>query len=147
MSQSKTQTGRQASSNGMSGNGTSGASSTSNGVSADNGAQSEEVLEEAVSAEADRSVDETDRFDAPEGGENLVAAPVAEEVPSPEAVDIDPAETEEWLESLRYVLESKGPQRATYLLAKLNETAHQAGVELPFSATTPYVNTIGVEKQ
>ena len=146
MSQSKTQTGRQAGSNGVSGNGASGANSTSNGVSADNGAQIEEVLEEAVSAEADRSVDETDRFGAPEGGENVVAAPVAEEVPSPEAIDIDPAETEEWLESLRYVLESKGPQRATYLLAKLNETAHQAGVELPFSATTPYVNTIRSRK-
>ena len=31
----------------------------------------------------------------------------------------------EWLESLRYVLESKGPQRVNYLLSKLNETAYQ----------------------
>ena len=45
------------------------------------------------------------------------------------------------------MLESKGPQRVNYLLAKLNETAHQAGVELPFSATTPYVNTIAADKQ
>src|SRR5436305_1839293 len=38
------------------------------------------------------------------------AAPI--EVQSP--VDIDPDETAEWLESLRYVLESKGPDRVSY---------------------------------
>ena len=61
--------------------------------------------------------------------------------------DVDPAETAEWLESLDYVLESKGPERAQQLLAALDESAHRNGVELPFTATTPYVNTIPRDKQ
>jgi len=115
-----------------------------NAVVADDPLQ-DQVTEQEVADEAAASIDESDGVSAP-----LITAPFAErtgEAPVVEQPDIDPAETEEWLESLRYVLESKGPERATYLLAKLNETAHQAGVELPFSATTPYVNTIAADKQ
>jgi pyruvate dehydrogenase E1 component len=61
--------------------------------------------------------------------------------------DIDPGETAEWLESLKYVLEQKGPERVSYLLSVLDEQAQREGVELPFSANTPYINTIPVEKQ
>lgn len=61
---------------------------------------------------------------------------------SPVPNDPDPAETAEWLESLDYVLESKGPERVRQILAALDETAHRNGVELPFTATTPYLNTI-----
>ena len=61
--------------------------------------------------------------------------------------DIDPAETAEWLESLDYVLESKGPQRVSQLLSVLDESAYRNGVELPFTATTPYLNTIPHDKQ
>jgi pyruvate dehydrogenase E1 component len=147
MTQSKTQSSRQEGSDGVAANGSARANSMGNGASAENGVHDEAALQDEVTQEAAASVDETDRIDATEGTQDTVAVPLAEEVPGPDAVDIDPAETEEWLESLRYVLESKGPQRATYLLAKLNETAHQEGVELPFSATTPYVNTIAVDKQ
>ncbi len=66
---------------------------------------------------------------------------------SPIPNDVDPAETAEWLESLDYVLESKGPERVQQLLAALDETAHRNGVELPFTATTPYFNTIPRSKQ
>ncbi len=66
---------------------------------------------------------------------------------SPILNDVDPAETAEWLESLDYVLESKGPERVQLLLAALDETAHRNGVELPFTATTPYFNTIPRDKQ
>ena len=42
-------------------------------------------------------------------------------VPSPEETpavrDVDPSETREWIESLEYVLESKGPERAAFILA------------------------------
>jgi pyruvate dehydrogenase E1 component len=76
--------------------------------------------------------------------EELTAPP--EPVPAvPE--DIDPAETQEWLDSLRYVLESKGPERVKYLLSVLDEKAHRSGVELPFTATTPYINTISSDEQ
>ena len=61
--------------------------------------------------------------------------------------DADPVETAEWLESLAFVLERKGPERAAYLLALLEERAHLASVELPFAANTPYINTINTEQQ
>jgi pyruvate dehydrogenase E1 component len=61
--------------------------------------------------------------------------------------DIDPAETAEWLESLDYVLNAKGRDRVGYLLSLLDEKALREGVDLPFSANTPYINTIPVERQ
>lgn len=61
--------------------------------------------------------------------------------------DIDPSETSEWIESLEYVLKSKGPQRASYLLKVLSEFAQLSGVELPHQMNTPYINTIPAEKQ
>src|SRR6188768_129258 len=66
---------------------------------------------------------------------------------SPIPNDIDPAETAEWLESLDYVLERKGPERVQELLTALESAAHRNGVDLPFTATTPYVNTIPRDKQ
>jgi pyruvate dehydrogenase E1 component len=61
--------------------------------------------------------------------------------------DSDPTETSEWLESLDYVLESKGPERVQQLLTALDEAAYRNGIELPFTATTPYLNTISRDKQ
>ena len=63
------------------------------------------------------------------------------------ADDSDPLETAEWLESLHAVLENQGPERVNFLLGQLSEAAHREGVELPFTATTPYINTIGADKQ
>lgn len=65
----------------------------------------------------------------------------------PSHADPDPLETAEWLESLRSVLENQGPERVAFLLAELSEAAHREGVELPFTATTPYINTIPADKQ
>lgn len=66
---------------------------------------------------------------------------------SPIPNDIDPTETSEWLESLDYVLESKGPERVKELLATLESAAVRNGVELPFTATTPYLNTLNRSEQ
>jgi len=66
---------------------------------------------------------------------------------SPIPEDVDPTETAEWLESLEYVLQSKGPERVGQLLGALEQTAHRYGVDLPFTATTPYYNTIPRDKQ
>jgi pyruvate dehydrogenase E1 component len=74
---------------------------------------------------------------------NTKAEPIRTPIPN----DVDPAETAEWLESLDYVLESKGPERVQQLISALEETANRWGVELPFTATTPYVNTIPRDKQ
>ena len=61
--------------------------------------------------------------------------------------DIDPTETEEWLEALGSVLEFEGGDRAHYLLDRLIEEGRQRGAPVPYSTTTPYINTIPVEKQ
>ncbi|WMT58848.1 pyruvate dehydrogenase (acetyl-transferring), homodimeric type [Truepera radiovictrix] len=55
-------------------------------------------------------------------------------------------ELREWLESLEYVLDSSGPERALELLKKLEQHAKKLGVEIPFSANTPYINTIPAEE-
>ncbi len=65
----------------------------------------------------------------------------------PSQADSDPLETAEWLESLRSVLENQGPERVSFLLSELSEAAHREGVELPFTATTPYINSIPADKQ
>ena len=57
-------------------------------------------------------------------------------------IDLDSAETQEWLESLEAVLENEGPERAHFLLEKLIDQARRSGTHLPFDAKTAYVNTI-----
>ncbi len=56
--------------------------------------------------------------------------------------DVDPVETQEWLEALESVLEHEGPERASYLLSRLAERATREGTQLPYSITTPHRNTI-----
>ena len=61
--------------------------------------------------------------------------------------DIDPEETQEWIESLDSVLEREGPERAHFLLERLIDKTRRSGAYLPFSATTAYVNTIPLSMQ
>jgi pyruvate dehydrogenase E1 component len=61
--------------------------------------------------------------------------------------ELEAIETREWLESLDYVLERGDAERVGRLLRELNIHARKAGVEVPFTANTPYVNTIPAEKQ
>jgi pyruvate dehydrogenase E1 component len=61
--------------------------------------------------------------------------------------ELDAVETREWLESLDYVLQSGGPAKVARLLRELTIHARQNGVKLPFSANTPYINTISAEEQ
>ncbi len=56
--------------------------------------------------------------------------------------DIDPVESQEWQEAIEDVIARDGPDRAHYLLDKAVAQARAAGAVLPFSATTPYQNTI-----
>ena len=56
-------------------------------------------------------------------------------------------ETQEWLESLDYVLAEKGPIRVRELLFDLQQHAYRNGVRWPYSANTPYINTISAEEQ
>ena len=61
--------------------------------------------------------------------------------------DVDPAETQEWLDSLEFVLNSRGPARAKYLLSVLDQHAVRAGVDRPVAMNTAYINTIAADEQ
>ena len=61
--------------------------------------------------------------------------------------DVDPGETQEWLDSLDSVVNVHGPSRARYLLARLLERAQRTNVDFPDAVSTPYVNTITSEDQ
>ncbi len=61
--------------------------------------------------------------------------------------DQDPQETQEWLESLQSVLDNEGGARAHFLIEQLIHQARLNGDEMPISATTPYLNSIPLEKE
>ena len=60
----------------------------------------------------------------------------------PAANDPDSAETREWIDALHSVIANEGADRAHFLLDKLIDEARHAGIDMPFSANTAYVNTI-----
>src|SRR5436853_4058827 len=61
-------------------------------------------------------------------------------------LDDEELEIREWLDSLDYVIK-RGPDRTRALLERLSIHAQQAGVRRPFSANTPYINTIPAGQQ
>ena len=61
--------------------------------------------------------------------------------------DIDPQETQEWLEAIDAVLANEGTERAHFLLETLIDKARRSGAYLPYTATTAYVNTIPTHLQ
>jgi pyruvate dehydrogenase E1 component len=66
--------------------------------------------------------------------------------PRPHA-DADPEETREWLDSLEYVLEAKGTERATYLFERLRDRLGTHGAPVAAALNTPYINTIPAAQQ
>lgn len=56
-------------------------------------------------------------------------------------------ENREWLESLDYVYQNQGPDRVRQLLRRLQTHAQQKGIQFHYTANTPYINTIPVERQ
>ena len=56
--------------------------------------------------------------------------------------DIDPLETQEWLDALKAVIENEGVERAHFLLEQLIDDARRNGANLPFTNETAYLNTI-----
>ncbi|BBJ00538.1 pyruvate dehydrogenase E1 component [Ferrigenium kumadai] len=61
--------------------------------------------------------------------------------------DMDPQETQEWLDALESVLENEGAERAHFLISQLIDKARLGGTDMPISATTPYLNSIPPEKE
>ncbi len=64
-----------------------------------------------------------------------------------DAAELEAVETREWLESLDFVLQTGGPAKVARLLRELALHATENGVKLPFSANTPYINTIPADDQ
>jgi pyruvate dehydrogenase E1 component len=64
-----------------------------------------------------------------------------------DVAELDAVEMREWLDSLDYVLQSGGPLKVARLLRELSVHATESGVKLPFTANTPYTNTIPAEDQ
>ena len=61
--------------------------------------------------------------------------------------DLDPLETREWLDALDSVVTFDGADRATFLLDELLGDARRSGVPVPYSANTPYLNTIPPDQE
>ena len=63
-----------------------------------------------------------------------------------ETRNIELAEVQEWLDSLDAVIDRHGLVATGRLLQQLSSRATQQGVQLPFTANTPYINTIPPEE-
>ena len=59
--------------------------------------------------------------------------------------DLDPQETQEGVEAMEAVIERDGHERAQYILRQLADQSVLSGVGSPYSANTPYLNTIPPE--
>ena len=68
-------------------------------------------------------------------------------MPSVTGNDADALETREWMDALSAVIQANGPERAHFLLERLLEHARQSSIDMPFSATTGYVNTLEAQEQ
>ena len=62
-------------------------------------------------------------------------------------LDIDPLETQDWIESLNSLIDEKGNKRAHYIIEKLINYSRSKGIQIPFSAETEYINTISLSEQ
>jgi pyruvate dehydrogenase E1 component len=60
---------------------------------------------------------------------------------------LEKIETQEWLDSLDWVIAEGGPERVQRLLENLQIHARRSGITLPFSANTPHINTIRPEDE
>lgn len=61
--------------------------------------------------------------------------------------DIDPTETQEWLDALDGVLASEGPVRTRQLVERVVERAQTGGAQVELGVQTPYVNSIPTAQQ
>jgi pyruvate dehydrogenase E1 component len=74
------------------------------------------------------------------------AGPILNGIPS-HVPDINPEETQEWLDSLDGIIDAAGPTRARYVMLKLLERARERQVGVPSLRVTDYVNTINPEAE
>ena len=77
--------------------------------------------------------------------EKIISEPIIEKKQSTIQVvngtDIDPLETQDWLESLSAVISKDGNHRAHFLIKELINKAYREGANIPYTQNTPYINT------
>jgi pyruvate dehydrogenase E1 component len=61
--------------------------------------------------------------------------------------DIDPEETQEWVESFDELVDERGAPRARYIMLNVLRRARERNITIPTSLVTPYVNTIAVDQE
>jgi pyruvate dehydrogenase E1 component len=71
---------------------------------------------------------------------------ISDGLPS-QLLDLDPAETQEWRESLDAVVEHAGSNRARYLMLSVLQRARERQVGVPSLQSTDYINTIPPERE
>src|SRR5581483_1389263 len=64
-----------------------------------------------------------------------------------EAHDLDPQETQEWLDALSAIKGHRGNERAEFVVNTMVDAARKGGLELAQTLTTPYCNTIPLSRQ
>ncbi|MFN8098013.1 MAG: pyruvate dehydrogenase (acetyl-transferring), homodimeric type [Dermatophilaceae bacterium] len=74
------------------------------------------------------------------------AGPILNGIPT-HLPDIDPDETQEWIDSLSTLVGESGRDRARYVMLRLLEKARAMQVGVPSLTTTDYVNTIPAEHE
>jgi pyruvate dehydrogenase E1 component len=74
-------------------------------------------------------------------------APLPENAQTSVIRDTDPQETREWQDALAGVIDKEGADRAHFLIQGMIAQAREEGIDIPYSATTEYVNTIPADRQ
>jgi pyruvate dehydrogenase E1 component len=74
------------------------------------------------------------------------AAAISDQSPR-QIADVDPAETQEWRDSLDGVVDHAGRNRARHLMLSVLQRARERRVEVPGAGSTDYINTIPAESE
>jgi pyruvate dehydrogenase E1 component len=83
----------------------------------------------------------------PEVRPNPATPPVIHEGLPTQLPDIDPDETNDWIDSFDALVDDRGRQRARYVMLRLLERARQKQVGVPALRSTDYINTIPPERE
>ena len=101
------------------------------------------LKQEEVLPETEKIIKEAESSDM----ENITKESTPKIYASPNGADLDPTETQEWLESLESVIKKDGTDRANYLLKKLIGEISKDGSSQPLTRITSYINSIPVESE
>lgn len=64
-----------------------------------------------------------------------------------ELAKLQEIENKEWIDSLDYIIEKEGPERAKEILLLLQTRSQLKGIDFTYQGNTPYINSISVNKQ